>query len=353
MDRRKRPRRRATKVAGRVEPVRAKHRGKGATRGRTASKAESLERKLRAAQSVSRVLGECFGIAQAAPGLLAAVGESLGWEVGAIWEPDPVARELRCIDVWRGDAARGAAFEALTRATRFPPGVGLPGRVWVSGRSVWVSDVVEDSNFPRARVALADGLHAAFAFPLTLGSAVVGVMEFFCPEIRQPDDTLLGMFTLVGAQIGQFVERTNSERRLRLILEKSLDAYVSMSAEGRILEWNGRAEHLFMWPRAEAVGRLLADTIIPPSHRRAHKEGLGRFLKTGEGLILTAQIETIGMKRDGSEFPVELAVTPVQVAGVWTFHGFIRDITARKQIERALRTGRSGPRGTGIASPGA
>jgi sigma-B regulation protein RsbU (phosphoserine phosphatase) len=95
-------------------------------------------------------------------------------------------------------------------------GVGLPGRVWAEGRSAWVPDVVHDDNFPRAAVATEDGLHGGFAVPIRRGRDVLGVVEFFAPEIREPDDDLLEMMDAVGAQLGQFIDRTETERKLRV-----------------------------------------------------------------------------------------------------------------------------------------
>src|SRR6185436_6845888 len=114
-------------------------------------------------------------------------------------------------------------FEAATRGTTFTRGVGLPGRVWDSAAPTWVPDVVSDPNFPRASVARREGLHGAFALPLLIQGQVVGVMEFFSREIREPDDDLLGMLTRVGAQIGLFMERKRDAEELDRFFNLSLD----------------------------------------------------------------------------------------------------------------------------------
>jgi signal transduction histidine kinase/ActR/RegA family two-component response regulator len=102
----------------------------------------------------------------------------------------------------------------------FQRGVGLPGRVWARGEPAWIPDVVTDPNFPRAPAAAREGLHAALGFPIRLGPTVVGVIEFFSREIRQPDEDLLRMLTAIGTQIGQFIERTRGEEeRARLYVE--------------------------------------------------------------------------------------------------------------------------------------
>src|SRR5262245_42847844 len=94
-------------------------------------------------------------------------------------------------------------------------GIGLPGRVWSRHEPAYIPDVVHDSNFPHASVAASEGLHAAFAFPILLGGDVLGVMEFFSHDVRQPEQELLNMMATLGSQIGQFIERKRTEDALR------------------------------------------------------------------------------------------------------------------------------------------
>ncbi len=124
---------------------------------------------------------------------------------------------------------------------------------------------------------------------------------------------------------------------LRTILDAALGAAIGMDADGRITDWNKRAEAVFGWTRGEAVGQKLVDTIIPPRHREAHERGLRRFLAGGEGAFLDRRIETTALRRDGTEFPVELAITPLKMGKSYVFSGFIADITERKRAEEAVR----------------
>src|SRR5207247_3196468 len=116
-----------------------------------------------------------------------------------------------------------------------------------------------------------------------------------------------------------------SEERTRLIVDTALDAVVTIDAAGLVTGWNRRAEAIFGWSSEEAVGRLLADTVIPPEHREAHTRGIERFLATGEGPVLGKRIEITGLRRNGKEFPVELAISPVKTGGVYSFSAFLRD----------------------------
>jgi PAS domain S-box-containing protein len=128
-----------------------------------------------------------------------------------------------------------------------------------------------------------------------------------------------------------------SEERARLIVETALDAVITMDNLGTIVGWTAQAERMFGWSRAEALGQLLSELIIPQIHRQAHQAGLKRFLSTGEGPLLNRRIEVAALHRDGHEFPVELTVSPMKVRRTWAFSAFIRDLTERRRTEEALR----------------
>jgi PAS domain S-box-containing protein len=133
------------------------------------------------------------------------------------------------------------------------------------------------------------------------------------------------------------IERQRGEARLRAIVRAALDAHVTMDATGTITGWNPQAETVFGWPAAEVLGRPLAEIVIPPARREAHWNGLRHFLTTGAGPILNQRIELTAIRKDGREFPVELAITPIRVGGDdWSFSAFVRDITERKLLQQQL-----------------
>jgi PAS domain S-box-containing protein len=129
-----------------------------------------------------------------------------------------------------------------------------------------------------------------------------------------------------------------SEERARLIIETALDAVITMDSAGLITAWSPQAEAIFGWSREAAVGRSVEDTIMPERYRAAHRQGLARYLATGEAAVLNRRIEIEALHQDGREFPVELAITPVRSGETVTFAGFIRDITERRQADARLRT---------------
>jgi len=172
------------------------------------------EQRLMAQHTVTQVLAEAATLEEATAKILQAVCECLVWDVGALWSLDKEAGVLRCVEVWHKESIEVPEFEVASRETTFIPGIGLPGRVWFSREPMYIPDVVRDANFPRAPIAAREVLHAAFGFPILLGGEVLGVMEFFSYEIRQPDQDLLDMMTTIGSQIGQFIERKRAEDAL-------------------------------------------------------------------------------------------------------------------------------------------
>lgn len=170
--------------------------------------------------AVTRALADSATLAEAAPRILHAVCETVGWEVGAIWIVDADAKALRCNDIWHVPSVNVEQFESATREMTFASGIGLPGRVWGSGKPAWITDVAQDSNFPRVSIARQSGLHGAFAFPVLSGSEITGVIEFFSRQVRKPDEHLLLMMGALGSQIGLFLSRKRVEaERERLVTE--------------------------------------------------------------------------------------------------------------------------------------
>jgi two-component system cell cycle sensor histidine kinase/response regulator CckA len=124
-----------------------------------------------------------------------------------------------------------------------------------------------------------------------------------------------------------------SEARKAAILDSVLDCIVTIDASGTVIEFNVAAVRTFGYTKAEAIGRLLADLIIPPRFRERHGAGLARYLATGEGALIGKLVEIIAMRSDGTELPVELAITAIGSGSDSIFTGVLRDITARKHEE--------------------
>src|SRR5262249_22480601 len=151
---------------------------------------KTSERHLAAQNVTTCVLVESATLAEAMPRVLKAVCKSLDWVMGVRWSVDSQAHALRCAEIHVTPPRLSQEIVDVNRGATFPHGVGLPGRVWSTGRAAWIADVVHDPNFPRAAAAK-DGLHGAFGFPIIGPGGFLGVMEFFSTEIREPNAAVL------------------------------------------------------------------------------------------------------------------------------------------------------------------
>ncbi len=244
--------------------------------------------------------------AEAFPALLAAIGSELGC-AGALWLPREDG-QLHCAQAWPMDAAAAGDL--------------APG-VWERGR-------------PDAH----SGPPAAFAFPLP----GVGVMGFSTAAPLEPDATLLATMDSLGSQISQFVQRCRAQADLResdarksAILNAAFDCIITMDHHGNVVEVNRATELTFGYRAGEMIGRELAELIVPPGWRQAHREGLERYARTGRGALAGHPLEAQGMRKDRSEFPVELIVTRADLPGPPLFCGYLRDVTEARERERDLR----------------
>jgi|GEM_PF-1189643 len=127
-----------------------------------------------------------------------------------------------------------------------------------------------------------------------------------------------------------------TQARAQMLMDAALDAVVSMDEQGKIIGWNAQAEPVFGHAAEVAVGQDLADLIVPPALREAHRQGFAHYLRTGNARMLGKRIEVQGMRADGSLFPMELTVTKLLQNGHHYFTAFIRDISERKAAETQL-----------------
>ena len=184
-----------------------------------------------------------------------------------------------------------------------------------------------------------ESLGSAAAFPIG-APAVIGVLEFFrrAPGLSEAD--ILHPAQLLAAQSSEFLRRVGAQQAARAaearraaMLDAALDAVVSMDATGVVTDWNAAAQRMFGFARAEAIGKEMAELIIPPRFRQGHRRGLARYLTTGEAHVLDKRLELFAVRKDGSEFPVELTIARIALAGAPAFTGYLRDTTDRAQAQ--------------------
>jgi two-component system sensor histidine kinase/response regulator len=276
------------------------------------------------------VLAESATLRDAAPKILRTICETLGWEYGAVWRVDRSARVLRFLESWTAPTLRFAEFEAMSRQTRFASGIGLPGEVWAAGRPVWIPNVVEHANFPRAPLAAKEGLRAALGLPILLGTEILGVIELFSREVRPPNEDLLRLMSTIGSQIGQFMERRRAEEELDRFFTVSLDMLCIADLNGYFKRLNPAWERVLGFSREELLGRPYIEFVHPDDRESTLAEG--DKLRAG---VKTVSFENRYRCRDGSYRWLLWTATPVGSQEL--IYTAARDITERKQAEEDLK----------------
>lgn len=207
------------------------------------------ERRRAARHAIRRILTDAPSLDQAAPDILQVVCHYLGWDCGALWTLDPQNGRLDCIDLWHPPADAVPAFEAACREHPAILGAELTGQVWQTAKPVWVTDIAQDSDYPRTGAAVREGLRGALGIPILFGTEFFGVIELYRRDPCEPDDQVLDTLGIIGNQLGHFLKRKRaeeavhaSEARKAAILESALDAIITIDHEGRIVEFNPAAE---------------------------------------------------------------------------------------------------------------
>jgi PAS domain S-box-containing protein len=305
----------------------------------------STRRRLAAQNGAVRALVKAESQEQAVLDLLREVCTNLGWLVGAFWVPSADHATIRVEATWGEPhvASDIAAFLDAGRRTAFHRGEGLPGRIWESGAPAWITNVAEESNFHRRDAALAAGVRSAFGVPVPLGNHRVGVLEFFSARQLDPDPELLETMATVGGYLGEFYQRRTaeselqaSEERFRTFGSTVPDATFIIDEASRILYVNDAVRTIFGYSPSELIGAPLT-RLMPERHRPHHMEGMRRFLETGERTASWDGVAMEGLRRDGTEVPLEITYGTFEQDGRRFFTGIARDVSERRLAEERLR----------------
>jgi len=192
--------------------------------------------------------------------------------------------------------------------------------------------ITEEEDLRAARVEAARG-RANAAIGIALLAALAGGGLLGLSARRQLQQLAAEFADATATTRRQAQAILESEERLRLTIDTALDAVIGADSRGVITGWNAQAELIFGRTRAEAVGQALHETIIPEAYRGAHRRGLAHYLETGEGAVLNQRIEITALRRDGTEFPIELAIVPIRSEEGVSFSAFVRDLTKIKRAE--------------------
>jgi PAS domain S-box-containing protein len=186
--------------------------------GRDITERKHVETRLSTQYEITRILSASATLAEATPRILQTICEQFDCEYAEIWRINREANVLACAETWHLPLKPLTEFESASRQFVFPLGVGLPGRVWQTGRPLCMPDVTVDPDFRRPTAAASAGLRGALGFPILSGDSVLGVILLFACEIREADQERLEMITSIGRQIGQFIERKIAEERNNQLL---------------------------------------------------------------------------------------------------------------------------------------
>ena len=246
-----------------------------------------LERRRAAGYKVGSLLAESDSLDDAAGPLLGALCEAFDAASGALWIID--GDFLRCLQTFHTSTESDEdAFEQISRGMRFARGIGLPGRIWQTGRVHWVADVLEDDNLPRGPAAALYGLRMAFGFPVSIGAEVVAVIEFFRAEVTGRDEALVRLSESVGHQVAQFIARRRAERERAEVVVREHRARLEAEEANRAKdEFLAIVSHELRTPLNAVLGwaTLLKSGVLPEDRRPKALDAIERSARA-QGQII-------------------------------------------------------------------
>ena len=236
-------------------------------------------------------------------------------------------------------------------------GLSLGYRQAVEGHSPWdlddpapraivIANIAEASLYRKLEaIVRGEGIQALAFIPLTYGKRLIGKFMVYFDQPHAFSKHELQLAQAIANTLAFGIARKRSEEALRenelrkrAILDSALDCIITMDHGGRIVDFNPAAEKVFGLQREAAIGRTVAETVIPPRFREAHWKGMERFLQTGQGQAIGRRIQIDAMRADGTEFPVELSITVIRLQDRAPFFtAYLRDITEQTRAEQALQ----------------
>jgi len=300
------------------------------------------EQLLRLEHTVARCVTEAESASAALKAVIRAVCVAQDWECGRFFRVDEEAGMLRFAESWAKPGPQFALYIERSHDVTYKPGVGIAGKVWQSGEPLWVADIIADARVSQRAIAVEAGMHGAFVFPVNSEGKMIGVLAFNSREIREPDEGLIQAIHVIGAQIGQFVQRKlaeevlrESEERFRNLTELSSDWYWEQDKNFRFTMFSDNL-HRRLGPTMES---LLGKTRweLPTLNMTEADWAVHRALLEAHQPFRDLQWHRLG--QDGKLQIASISGKPIfdadgQFRG---YRGIGKDITESKRSEEALR----------------
>jgi signal transduction histidine kinase len=276
------------------------------------------ERHLALEYALTRALAQPGDLAEVSCGVLQAVCEGVGWELGALWMVDPQTDRLRCTSRWQAPGVPADEYIADTHVRAFARGEGLAGNAWQSGHPLRISDVTNNPIVVRAGILQRAGLRGAFIVPIHSSEDVIAVMEFFTTHVQPADAALMQLLEALGIQIGGFLQRLQTEQEMHSMArfpQENPNVILRISRDGRVVFAND-AGQAFLTSWGDAAG-----LAAPRLYRELATEALAR-----------SHSDVIDIER--GERVYSFTVVPVGDAGYVNFYGV--DVSERIHAERTV-----------------
>lgn len=301
------------------------------------------EAELRLLQELTLAVGEATDLNSALHKTLRRICEVTGWEYGEAWVSNPSGEMIVDAPVWHTSKPSLDGFHKMTQGVRFAKGVGLPGRVWLTGRSEWMENLTDGEMFRRADAARQVGLRSGVALPILSNGEVVAVVAFYMGANQMADARRLDLVSAAIAPLGPAIQRkqmldalAESERRFRDMLERVELVSVILDADGRVTYCNDYFLRLTQWERDEVIGANWFEWCLPTEERQRTSEVFRDAMRTGQ---IAPQFENEILTRQGrrrliswkNSIMCDAHGRGIGVAGMGA------DITDQRRIEQELK----------------
>jgi diguanylate cyclase (GGDEF)-like protein/PAS domain S-box-containing protein len=304
--------------------------GTAITERKRAEQLQSLE------HAVSRSLADADSVTAAVQAAVRAICETEGWECGRYFRWDDKAQMLRFSDAWGISDDAVQQFLAKSSELSYPPGVGLAGKVWQSRQALWATDITQDTRVDQVALARGMGMRGAFVFPVISEGNAIGVLAFNSRDVREPEERLMQAISVIGSQIGQFLQRKLREeelRRFRTAMDASEDMiWLIDPVRMNVIDVNDTACRKLGYPREELLSMAPQDIIS--ISREELSAMYSRLIQGGES---DSAVGGWYQRKDGSRFPVEAFRRAIRSEGSHVIVAVVRDVTERRAAEEELR----------------